>query len=198
MSALHHGIDGQGRLLAAGAARQDAGPRCQPERLALLTAVWADEALRPFRALQISGAGGIVFEQPLEISERFGERQMFPLEYVGVRGHLGSLCQRVPINGEFRQRVFACDPVSDVFADQERQTKLLFRCQPKRRPAQYFDLSHFNSGQLLSSHGSNLPSDGEQSPCEPTPVASSTGPTGWWTCQLPKVDRREGIEFEIE
>jgi hypothetical protein len=83
----HHGPNCQRRLLAAFAAGQDAGPRRHAERLAFFVAMRALKALRPLGTLQISGARGIVREQPLKVPERLGKRQVFPLQHVGVRGH---------------------------------------------------------------------------------------------------------------
>lgn len=85
--ALHHGIDRERRLLAARPARQNAGPRGHAERLALGVAVRANETLGPLRALKIPRARVVVFEQPLEVPERLGERQVFPLEHIGMGRH---------------------------------------------------------------------------------------------------------------
>jgi hypothetical protein len=84
--ALHHGIDRQRCLLAAGPASQDAGPCREPERLALDIAVRTHETLGPRRALQVSRARGIVFEQFLEVPEGLRERQVLPLEHVSAGG----------------------------------------------------------------------------------------------------------------
>jgi hypothetical protein len=91
--ALHHSPDRQGRLLAALPAGQDAGPRRHAERLALGLAMRANEAFRPLGALKIGRARGIVREKPLEIPQGLGERQMLPLEHVGVGRHLAALPQ---------------------------------------------------------------------------------------------------------
>ena len=92
MRALHHGIDREGRLLAAGAAGQNASTGRQPERLALLIAMWADEALGPLRSLKVSRARSVVFEQFLKVPQGLGERQVFPLQHVGM-GRYGSIPQ---------------------------------------------------------------------------------------------------------
>lgn len=86
--ALHHGIDRQRSLLAACAAGQDAGSRRQPKRLTLGVAMRADETFGPLRALQVSRASGVILEKLLEVPEGLGERQVFPLEHVSMRGHL--------------------------------------------------------------------------------------------------------------
>ena len=87
MGALHHGPDSQGRLLAAGPTGQHAGARGEAHGLALFFAVRADEALGPFCALKIPGAGVVIVEQPLEVPERLRERQVLPLENVGEGRH---------------------------------------------------------------------------------------------------------------
>lgn len=84
---LHHGPDRERRLLAALPAGQHASPRSHAERLALLLAVRAIEVLRPLRTLQVPRARGVIGEKPLEVFERLGEQQVFPLGYVGVPGH---------------------------------------------------------------------------------------------------------------
>ena len=102
MGALHHGTDRQRRLLAARAAGQHARARGQADRLALFLAMRANEAFRPLRALKVARARVIVGEKPLELDQRLGERQVFPLENVGRGGLLPRTKQRWLSKGETR------------------------------------------------------------------------------------------------
>lgn len=102
----HDGPDRQRRLLAAFAASQDGLPRCHAKWLALFVAVRANEALGPLGPFEPSGAGVIVREKPLEVPERLGERQVFPLENVGKgrhgSGHLRNRCRHFPLGPFFK------------------------------------------------------------------------------------------------
>ena len=85
LGVLHDRPGLERRVLAALPATQHAGARHEAERLPSPTAVGADKPVFPADALKVGRARRVVREQPLELRQRLGERQIGMEE--DIRGH---------------------------------------------------------------------------------------------------------------
>ena len=86
MAPFHERADRQARLATAGSTGQDAGPCGEAEGGPRRAAIRAGEAGCPAGLFQVSGAGRVVGEKPLEFRQRLREFQFCTLKDIWKHG----------------------------------------------------------------------------------------------------------------